>query len=93
MSRKLTPRQSRALSLLKTGQWVSRESIDHTAGASNGPGTISQLRRKLGRDAIETRLVPVVDRDGKTVRAGQYRTPQHALPRLAQLEAANDAKL
>lgn len=93
MSRKLTPRQTRALALLKTGKWIAREAIDHGAGASNGPGTIAQLRRRLGEDAIETRLVIRVDRDGKLTRPGEYRLASHALQRLAQLEAANDPQL
>ena len=94
MSSKLTPRQERALNLLKTGKWIARESIDHGAGASNGPGVISQLRSKLGdKEAIEMRLVVRVDRDGKLTRPGEYRIAPHALQRLAQLEAANDPQL
>jgi hypothetical protein len=96
MSRALTPRQQRALALLKTGQWVAREAIDNTAGASNGPGTIAQLRNRFGRDAIDTRMVPRVDRDGKFVLAGEYRLSDRGVERLvgmAQLEAANDEQL
>lgn len=78
-----TPRQERALDLLKPGQWVTREQLDRGAGASNSPDLIQQLRRKLGYDAIETQHFDAVDRDGKPCRPGRYRLTEKGRERLA----------
>lgn len=96
MSGKLTPRQRRAIGLLIPGQWVGREVIDRVAEVANGPGLIFQIRRMVGHDAIESRQVEHIDRDGKPCRPGQYRAAPHALERLAKLMeqgAGNDPKL
>lgn len=47
-----------------------REEIDRTAGASNGPEVIAGLRRR-GLN-IPCKLVPGIDRDGRTVNYGVY---------------------
>lgn len=71
----LSPREARTLTALAhTQDWISQESIDSIARASNGPAVVQALRRKLGNDAaIEMARVPVVDVDGKTAQAGRYR--------------------
>ena len=71
----LSPREARTLTALAHTQgWISRESIDRIARASNGPAVVQALRRKLGNDAaIEMARVPVIDADGKTAQAGRYR--------------------
>jgi hypothetical protein len=48
----------------------SREDIDRTAGASNGPDLIGELRCR-GLDA-ECRKTPCIDRDGFEVQRGIY---------------------
>lgn len=74
----LTARQQRvlrALSLdyLQHRQGISRERLDDIAGASNSPQIVSELRRKLlGNEGLLCRKVDVVDRDGKTCKAGRY---------------------
>jgi hypothetical protein len=50
MTTRFTPRQTRALEMLKPGHWITREHLDREAGASNSPDLIQQLRGKLGRD-------------------------------------------
>lgn len=70
---KLTPRQARVIHALLPGNWISRESLDRIAGASNSPDTVKKLRRKLGHDAIETQLHNTFDRDGRPTRPGRYR--------------------
>ncbi|NPC57852.1 hypothetical protein [Caenimonas soli] len=70
-----TPRQSRVMdALLQTDGWISRESVDRIAGASNGPQIILELRRKVtGHDGIEMLKSDATDRDGKTCKPGRYR--------------------
>lgn len=69
---KLNPRQDRIVSELLAATSLSREQIDRIAGASNGPNVIMALRRKFGSDAISTRMVDGIDRDGKPVKTGRY---------------------
>lgn len=71
----LSPREARTLTALAhTQDWISRESIDSIARASNGPSVVQALRRKLGSpDAIEMQRMAVTDADGKTAQAGRYR--------------------
>jgi hypothetical protein len=77
-SHDLTARQWRVLKALyrnrvQGDQGVSRERLDDIAGASNSPQIVSELRRKLlGKDGLLCRKVDVVDRDGKTCKAGRY---------------------
>ena len=74
-TRRLSPREARALTALAHAQdWITRETIDRVACASNGPAVVQALRHKLGgHDAIEMQRVPVIDADGKAARAGRYR--------------------
>lgn len=83
-----TPRQARALALLGSGHWVTRETFDREAGASNGPDLIQQLRRKLGHDAIETQHFDALDRDGKPCRPGRYRLTEKGCELLAAQKGA-----
>ena len=71
----LTPRQFRLLTeLLHAGGWISRESVDRIAGASNGPQIVLELRRKVtGYDGIEMQKVAATDRDGRPCKPGRYR--------------------
>lgn len=74
----LTARQQRVLralflDYLQHRQGISRERLDDIAGASNSPQIVSELRRKLlGNEGLLCRKVDVVDRDGKTCKAGRY---------------------
>jgi len=70
-----TPRQSRVLeALLQSETWISRESVDRIAGASNGPQIILELRRKVtGHEGIEMRQADATDRDGRASKPGSYR--------------------
>ena len=78
-------RQQRVLDALRSTRGrLSRELVDQLAGASNGPSVIASLRGKLGRDAIETTIVEVVDRDGRTARPGRYKLTDEGRARLAQ---------
>jgi len=72
--RRFTPRQQRLAEALAAGRWVSREDVDRIVGASNGPDVVLQLRRRVtGDDGIEMRMVDGVDRDGQSIKFGQYR--------------------
>lgn len=81
--RRFTLRQERALNVLALG-WITREALDRAAGCSNGPDLVRQLRQKLGSDAIETRQVDAIDRDGQLCKPGQYRLTDTGHQRLAQ---------
>jgi len=72
---RLTPRQQRLLdALLKAEGWISRESVDRIAGASNGPQIVLEVRKKVtGHDGIEMNQVSAIDRDGKPCKPGRYR--------------------
>lgn len=93
-SARLTPRQSRLLeALLQASDWISRESVDRIAGASNGPQIVLEVRRKVtGHDGIEMRKADATDRDGKACKPGRYRLStqgrQRAMEWLAGGEAA-----
>ena len=87
---RLSPREARALTALAHAQdWITRETIDRVACASNGPAVVQALRHKLGgHDAIEMQRVPVIDADGKTAQAGRYRLAnQHRAQAAALLGA------
>lgn len=90
MTPRFTPRQARALTVLLTGQWITRETMDRTTGASNAPDVIQQLRRKLGYDAIEMERLDATDRDGRPCRPGRYRLTEQGGARLAQINATTD---
>lgn len=80
---KLTPRQRRVLTELLTGAWLTRESVDRIAGASNGPQVILELRRNLvGNDGIEMQQVESTDRDGRACKPGRYRLTETGRSRL-----------
>ncbi|PRD69252.1 hypothetical protein C6P61_06305 [Malikia spinosa] len=87
---RFTPRQTRALEMLMPGHWITRETLDRGAGASNSPDLIQQLRGKLGRDGIEMELFDATDRDGKPTRPGRYRLTQQGRERLAQINVTTD---
>lgn len=70
----ITVRENRVLyALLNTNGWISRESIDRIAGASNGPQIIKNLRQKItGHDGIKMVRFPALDRDGRPCHSGYY---------------------
>jgi hypothetical protein len=72
---RLTKRQMRVIAaLVQANDWVSRESIDRIAGASNGPQIILELRRKVTSwDGIEMARQDALDRDGRSCKPGRYR--------------------
>ncbi len=71
---KFTARQTRVLSALMPGGWITRESVDRIAGASNGPQIIAEIRRKVtGYDGLDMVRDDVLDRDGKPSKPGRYR--------------------
>lgn len=63
------PRHLRVIHVLQTSP-RTRESIDHIAGASNGPELISELRRR--NLTIKCERVPAIDCDDRPVRIGVY---------------------
>lgn len=64
------PRLMRVITGLLAGP-MTREAIDRTGGASNGPALIAELR-SLGLEIPCDRRT-VIDRDGKSVNPGVYR--------------------
>ena len=90
MTPRFTPRQTRALAMLKPGHWITREQLDRGAGASNSPDLIQQLRRKLGQDGIEMEHFDATDRDGRPCRPGRYRLTEQGGARLAQINVTTD---
>ena len=85
-----TPRQSRVLgALLETNGWITRENVDHIAGASNGPQIISELRRKVtGYDGLCMERAEATDRDGKPCKPGRYRLTPLGRQRALEVMAA-----
>lgn len=83
---RFTPRQTRVLAALTDAAgWVSREEVDHIAGASNGPQIILELRRKVaGHDGIEMQRADAKDRDGKSCKPGRYRLTSPGRQRVLQ---------
>ncbi|HRK36813.1 MAG TPA: hypothetical protein PK347_00360 [Burkholderiaceae bacterium] len=65
----LTKRQNVALAALLSGP-VSREALDRTAGCSNGPDLIAELRQ-MGLE-IPCQRVKRIDRYGQVCRPGIY---------------------
>lgn len=63
------PRHLRVITALFTRP-RKREDIDRTAGASNGPELIAELRRR--GLTIPCQRVPAIDRDGYAIRFGVY---------------------
>lgn len=59
--------------LISTSEWIRREEIDRIAEASNGPEVISQIRKRLGKDAVETIRFHKINSDGLVVHPGAYR--------------------
>ncbi len=70
----ISVRENRVLcALIQTEKWISRESIDRIAGASNGPQVIKNIRLKItGHDGIKMVQFPAIDRDGRACRPGYY---------------------
>jgi len=70
----ISMREKRAIyALLQSDQWISRESIDRIAGASNGPQVIKNIRLKItGHDGIKMVQFQAIDRDGRLCRPGYY---------------------
>lgn len=83
--RRLTPRQQRVIAALWAAEnWISRESIDRIAGASNGPQVIKELRERLtGQDGIDMERIEVTDRDGQLCRPGRYKLNHQGRDRIA----------
>jgi hypothetical protein len=67
----LSPRHRRILLALLVGD-RTREEIDRTAGASNGPDEVKRLRESFGL-AIPCQRKGSKDRDGHPVQVGVYR--------------------
>ena len=66
------PRYLRALHALLTRP-VPREHLDRSAGCSNGPDLISNLRDLgLGKFGLPCTMVPDRDRDGEKTKRGVY---------------------
>lgn len=66
----VSPRHLRAIfGLLRRP--ISREELDRVAGCSNSPQLVAELRRR-GLD-LPCRMISGRDRDGRTVRYGEYR--------------------
>lgn len=65
------PRHVRALRALLTGPKRNAE-IRAEVGALNGPNVIRELRLEFGME-IHCHRFPTQDRDGRTVRIGEYR--------------------
>lgn len=74
----LTPRHRRILTALLVGP-VTREQVDHLAGASNGPDEVLRLRKGYGL-VIPCQRRDGRDRDGRACQFGEYRltTPDTA---------------
>lgn len=81
-----TERQTRVICALvnarASGAWLTRESIDRIAGASNGPDIIRKIRHIVGYDGVLMQLREVKDLDGKSVKAGRYRMTDLGYQRL-----------
>ena len=84
---RLSPRQARVINALLSGAWITRESLDRIAGASNSPDVIWKLRRKIGEDAFDMELIDGTDRDGRPCRTGRYRMTEQGRERLDQISA------
>jgi len=50
---------------------LRREQLDRVATVSNGPDLIRKLRRRLSLE-LPCKLVPLLDKDGRTVVVGEY---------------------
>ncbi len=85
MTRRLSPRQERVIQALMPGAWITRESLDRIAGASNSPDVIWKLRRRIGEDAFDMELIDGTDRDGRPCRTGRYRITEPGRMRAAEL--------
>ena len=86
---RLSPRQARVIHALLPGAWITRESLDRIAGASNSPDVIWKLRRKIGEDAFDLEPIDGTDRDGKPCRTGRYRMTDQGRERLVQITGHN----
>lgn len=63
------PRHLRAIHALLRRP-MPREELDRTAGCSNGPELVAELRRRCLE--VPCHMVPCIDRDGSEVRRGIY---------------------
>lgn len=82
--RPLTAREYRVLSALLAGP-ISREEVDGTAPASNGPAIIAGLRER--NIDIHTELVPFITKDGVQSRYGVYHLKKGSRPLVRKLLA------
>ena len=85
MSTRFSPRQARVIAAMLPGAWISRETMDRLAGASNSPDVIWKLRRKIGQDAIDMEWIDGTDRDDRPCRTGRYRLTEQGRERLARI--------
>ncbi len=80
----LSPRLVRLLTaLLRSPVW--RRDADSLIGTTNAPHYVEELRRILGYGAINTELVPVVNRDGDTSYVGRYHMLESSRPLALEL--------
>ena len=78
-----TPRQRRVMAVLWNAiGWISRESIDRIARASNGPEVIRQLRHTHGV-GIDMQRIEVMDADGLASNPGRYQLTRKGREALA----------
>lgn len=80
----LSPRERRLVDAIARG-WASREHCDRAVGTTNSPDYVMRLRKRLGGDAVQMRMVDAVDRDGRACRFGQYKLSPEGLQRLHAL--------
>ena len=89
---KFTARQTRVLNALMPGSWITRESIDRIAGASNGPQVIAEIRRKVaGHDGLDMVRGDVLNCDGKPSKPGRYRINETGRARVLAAGFKGDA--
>ena len=79
-SQTLPPRLYRALSALVERSRIECTELGIIAGQLNYAQVCSSLRDRLGRDAIRTGTMDVVDRDGRHCKPGYYELAAEARP-------------
>lgn len=84
-SQTLTPRLHRALSALVERSHVECKELGIIAGQLNYAQVCSSLRDRLGRDAIRTGTMEVIDRDGRRCNPGYYELAAEARPAALRL--------
>jgi hypothetical protein len=83
----MTPKQARVIqALMARNEWISRESVDRIAGASNGPQIIKEIRQKFtGYDGLDMSRFDAIDRDGRPCKPGFYRLNSLGFGRLNKI--------